>query len=414
VKLLNLNAYPKVGSATVGPSDVAALKEMAAEVNANVDRPLIEQVVDAMVAKLTDHTNIRALVDPPPNQRPSAPETHAIQDATLTLLEPLFTAKAAKNQAFLAVYSQVLIKKLEPLLKNHLIPRIQSMIILGEGGFADALKIYLEQIRNPNQTVWVKLWALEGIANIVQDGGVMPASAQIEAGKTIADFLDKEDDIPWPVQLRALEALGAMRQGYLPNLPKRADMANTAMRMLVDSDAKPEVRAEAARALGLMQITSAVGRYNFPLVAHAIGQLGADLAAMIESNFATNPSKARYLAVLLAGPVFEAFAGVEGARSSGLLNADAGASADYIRKLHDQLRPVMKAVADLSFSARSQIPNRRKDLLAQVAALRSYLDKNAPPDRHLVQGGPDFPSPASPVGNLPAQGAPLAGPGARP
>jgi hypothetical protein len=410
-KLLDYNQFPKIGNATVGPADINALKALAADPNANVDRRLIEQVVDAMVTKLTDHNNIRALVDPPPNQRPTDPATHGIQDATVVLLEPIFTARSVpdKNQAFLNIYNQVLVKKLEPLLRNHLVPRIQAMIILGEAGTPDALKIYLDQIKNPNQTVWVKLWALEGISNIVQDGGRIPGSSQIEAGKVVADFLDKEDDIPWPAQQRALEALGAMRQGYLPNLPRRADMANTAMRLLNDPDARLEVRAEAARALGLMQITAAVPRYNYPLVAHAIGLLAADIAKEVESSYATNPSTSRYLAALLAGPIFDAFNGVEGARGSGLLRAETGASAEFIRNTHDLAKAVMKAVADLNFAARGQVVKLRKDLLAQIGGLRDFLDKNAPRDRHLVQGGPEFPLPGTaPVGGAGGQEDPVA------
>jgi hypothetical protein len=407
-KLLEIDVFPRLGSGTVGPTDIKGLLDMAAEPNAGIDTRLIDRVVDAMVAKLTDHTNIRALIDPPPNQRPTDPATHAIHDATKALLEPLFAAKNNGNKVFLDKYIPVLIKKLEPLLKNNLIPRVQAMIILGQAGTPDAIKIYQEQIKNPNQAMWVKLWALEGIINI--EGGRLIARDQIETGKVISDFLDKEDDIPWPAQLRALGALGAMRQGYLPNVPKRAEMAHTAMRLLVDPDAKPEVRAEAARALGLMQITAAVPKYNYALVGHAIGQLAADLGTLIESTFSSNPARARYLAVLLAGQVFEAFDGVQGARGSGLLQADAGTDQEYLRKIYDQIRPVMKAVADLNFAPRGQVPARRKDLLTQVDALRDYLEKNAPRDRHLVQGGIEFRAPAPPVGGLPGQGVPVAGP----
>jgi hypothetical protein len=416
-KLVDWNQFPKIGSATVTLGDINAVKAMAQDPNANMDRRLIEQVVDAMVTKLTDHNNIRALVDPPPNQRANDPATHGIQDATVTLLEPLFTAKSVQdtNQPFLNIYNQLLIKKLEPLLRNHLIPRVQAMIILGEAAIPDALKIYLDQIKNPRQTMWVKLWALEGIAKIAHEGGRLPGSSQIEAGKAISDFLDKEDDIPWPVQQRALEALGAMRQGFLPNRPRFAEMANTAMRLLNDPDARLEVRAEAARALGLLQITAVVPRYNYALVSHAIGHLAMELATQIESNFTSNPAKSRYLAALLAGPIFEAFNGVQGARGSGLLQAETGPAAEILRDTHDQIKSVMKAVADVNLAARSQVPKLRKELLVQVASLRDFLEKNSPRDRHLVQGGPDFPPPAvQPVGGVPRAAAPLVGKGGAP
>ena len=89
--------------------------------------------------------------------------------------------------------------------------------------------------------------------------------------------------LPWPLQLRALEALAYLRHGYLPTQTQKVHMASSAMRYLADPGAKLEVRAEAARALGQMQIGSAVSKYNFPLVAYAAGQLATDLGSEINS-----------------------------------------------------------------------------------------------------------------------------------
>ena len=130
------------------------------------------------------------------------------------------------------MYYRVLKDKLTPLLKNHLIPRVQAMIILGQAGIPDFLPLYEAQIKDPNQTLWVKLWALEGMVNVIEEGGRLNAQDQILAAKTVADFVNKETDLPWPVQLRAMEALSAMRQGYEPNQPKKALMANAAMALL--------------------------------------------------------------------------------------------------------------------------------------------------------------------------------------
>ena len=60
-------------------------------------------------------------------------------------------------------------RSLPPLLKHHLIPRVQAMIVLGQSGNPDALKLYLDEIKNAKQTVWVKLWAMRGISNIKQN-----------------------------------------------------------------------------------------------------------------------------------------------------------------------------------------------------------------------------------------------------
>ena len=230
------------------------------------------------------------------------------------------------------------------------------MIVLGQSGSVDLLPIYVAQIKEPNQTVWVKLWGLEGIVNLMEDSGRISGESQSQTAKIVADFLSASEDLPWPVQLRGLEALSALRQGYEPAHPERAAMASAAMKMLADSNAKPEVRSEAARALGLMQITTAVRKYNFPLVAHSIGLLAADLGTQVNSYIPervaktttkkavtapdaakpaakalkgkakagpapaaavaapppvpANPARAKYLTALLIGPVYQAFEGV--------------------------------------------------------------------------------------------------------
>src|SRR5262249_7409027 len=159
-----------------------------------------------------------------------------------------------------------------------------------------------------------------------------------------------------------------------------------------------EVRAEAARALGLMQITTAVPRYNFALVAHAAGQLAADLGAAIDATFsaspprADNPTKARYLTALLIGPVYESFDGVSGARDSGSLHAFVNPDNAYVRKVYDQIVPLAQTTVQLHGAPTKAIPDLKKTLALQVAALRDFLSKNPPPNRQLVQGGREFPT----------------------
>ena len=397
---LDVNKFRAIISPPVTPDEIMAVKGMASNPNEIPDRPKIERVVQSLAAELTDHRNIQALIDPSPGKSNPA-VAQAIQNATTNLVEPLFLAQSAKNQAFLTIYQRTLIQKLPPLLKNHLIPRVQAMIVLGESGSPEALSIYENELKDGKQTLWVKLWALEGIRNIKQRGGRLTADAESRAGKLIADFLDNDGDLPWPVQLRALEALGALRQGFLPSQPRKAPMAHTAMRFLVDPEAKPEVRAEAARTLGLMQITTAVPKYNFALVAHATGQLAADLGAAIASTFSVKPpradnlTKARYLSALLIGPVYQTFEGVPGLNDSGLLHAFANPAQDYVQKVLDQVKPVAQATVQLLGAPSKQIPELKTTLGKNVAALRDFLAKNPPPDRRLVPGEREFPEPAA-------------------
>jgi hypothetical protein len=419
--LLNVLKFPELNKNKAVPNeDVLKVKEMAANPNVNLDTGLMERVIDAQIAKLTDHANIEAILS---TEKAAPAAVRAIHDATNVLLEPLFLAKALvpKNDPFLTAYSRLLVAKLKPLLnKTHLIPRIQMMIVLGQSGHLNALPTFQEQIKDKNQTIWVKLWAMEGISNIRADGRQMSGTAQIDSAKVVSDLLDQDKEakeLPWPVQLRALETLGAMRQGYLPNLPQKASMASAAMRLLADPQSRLEVRAEAARTLGLMPIAGVVDRYNYVLVAHTTAELAAELGSQIASNFPlppppppktsaakgaepakqpapkvqSNRPKSEYYTGLLIGPVYQAFDGVPGVRDSGLMHSNAGPSADAIQKLFDVIKPVAATAVALIRAPGLQTVNLQKDLTKRVAELKDFLDKNPVPDRHLVRGGDEFP-----------------------
>ena len=407
-KLLGMEKLKTVPAKPVGLNEIQELEAQAGGLNANINKDLILRVVQAMVSKLTDRANVQALLDPGPGASAHATQSHAIQEATTALLKPIFAAKSIKNRAFLTVYYRTLRDELTPLLKNHLIPRVQAMIILGECGSADFLPLYFAQIKDPSQSVWVKLWALEGLVNVIDDGERLTAQDQILSAKTVADFLEKEVDLPWPAQLRALEVLSAMRQGYEPNKPQKASMASAAMTLLADGAAKLEVRSEAARALGQMPIASAVSKYNYQLVAHAAGQLAVELGNRIATGFSSNQDKAKYWTALLIGPVYQAFDGVPGARDSGLLHSAGGQSAAYIQQVFDLVKPVAQATIELLGSGQRQIKTRQKELVDHVAALKDFLEKNAPGDRHLVPEGAEFPIALLPDVQLSSPAAPLA------
>ena len=366
-ELLDINTFPELNTTKPKITEPERLQfnGMAGGVE-QLQLGLMTRVVDAMVAQLTDHSNIQAVLEP--STKPNAPSSKAINYAANALLEPIFLARVNKNQAFMLSYTRVLDSKLAPVLKNHLVPRVQAMIILGQAGSGDLLKTYLAQIKDPNQTVWVKLWAFEGIANAIEEGARIPGDQQASTAKIIADFLVvNSPDAPPPVQLRALEALAALKQGAEINHPERVTIATAAMKFLANPEGKFEIRAEAARALGLMQIPPAARKFNFPLVAYSTGLLVADMGTQINTliperevksasskaaaapdaakpatkpagklaaknakgkakaaaaakeaapaRARTNPVKARFLTTLLIGPIYQAFEGVPGIRA---------------------------------------------------------------------------------------------------
>jgi len=270
------------------------------------------------------------------------------------------------------------------------------MIVLGQSGGAEAYKLFVDEIKNPQQTVWVKLWAMRGLTNIkLYSPNRLSASQEIEAARVIANLLTKNKNLPWPVQLRGLETLATLRQGFVPTNPKGAEMAEAAMQFLADPKARNEVRAEAARALGYMQITQVVPSYNFGLVAFAASalaaQLGDQIAASYSDKAALNQVKAEYLVAMLVGPLYQAFEGQPGVRESGLLHPPAAVnSRAEVQKMLDAIKPMAKAAIDLVRAPTGQIKARRQDLIARVTALKEFLAKNAPGNRHLVPGDDGF------------------------
>ncbi len=377
-------------------SEFDQFKRMAADPLVQPDQAVIIAVVDSMIAKLTNPKNIEAVLDVS-GAGANAAASKAIQDATKTLIEPIFQARAVKNTQFQTVYNRVLAQKLPPVLKNHLIPRIQAMIVLGESGSLDAYKTFLDEIKDPTQTVWVKHWAFKGLSNIKEHTNKLSATQEADAAKLIADQLVKNEEWPWPVQFRALETLATLRQGYSPTSARTADMAAAAFQYLTNGDLDLEVRAEAALALGFMQITSVVPKYNNTVIAYATAELAAEIGDRIAERFTENKLRAQKYTTVLMKPILQTYEGRPGFRESGLLNSPVTANKADIQKYDDAIRPVVKAAIDLVGGPVGQVKANLEALKARIAVLKAFLDKNPPPTRELFQGGPQLPEPAAPV-----------------
>jgi hypothetical protein len=364
---------------------------------ANPDRETIRRFVDGMTYLLTNANNIKALIDPNSNASPSSSTARAVKEATADLLDPIYTAKATNNEAFLKMYGQVLIEKLPPLLKSHLIPRVEAMIVLGQLGSPDAMDIYTKQLTDPDQTVWVKLWAARGIDNATLHG--RREVQGLAAAKALADMLRKET-LPWPVQMRALEALGALRIAADPRSSSKADLASAAMGFLADPDARFEVRAAAAWAIGMMRGTSAISGFNYRLVAYNIGQVTAYLGEEVGDAFKDDKVRAEYWTGVLLNPIFHAVYGEPEARDSGLLKTSNNLAA--VKQVADLVRPIAEKSILLIRTPGGNAEKAKQDLSAQVAALRSFLEKNPPGDGHLVPKGDEFPLKKAQVAQAPA------------
>lgn len=386
------------GLRRLNSGDVSQVKAMAAN-QANVDRDVIQRYVDGQALELTDRANINGLINPPKDLKPTAKAARGIRDASEALIDPIATARLAKNDAFLRAYNQCLVATMPKLLDLNLVTRVEAMIVLGQAADVTTVPIFINQLKSTDQTVWVKLWAMRGLSNMVEGGlrtdSVLGATRAIEAAKTVVDFVQTEKELPWPVKMRAMETIGAMRQAAVPANLGKADMANAAVAALHDADASPEVRAWAAWALGMVRVNPAINRYNFVLVGHEISRLVADLGERVGRVHPMNPVQAERWAGLLAGPVFQSFNGVEGARESGLMHVPGGhpnygPSQSVLKQQSDLSTAVVRAAVELVRGTPGQAKERRQTLAEKVAALKSFLQNTPPKDFHLVPDGPEF------------------------
>ncbi len=378
---------------------------MAATPAQNVDRALIEGFVKGMAYDLTNAANINALINPPEGHNARAATERAVQEATDNLLDIYHTARLANNNAFLTEYNKVLLDVLPKLFDNNLIARVQAMIVLSQTGNPNAVPVFLKQLNDPEQTVWVKLMAARGLTNTVDNGvrvdgvGFQPS----EVARTIAKLLNEGNDLPWPVQMRLLEALGSMRVSASANSFK-AEMSTAAMKYLADPKARPEVRAQAAWALGMLRVNQAVKDYNYQLIAYNTGQLVADLGEKISESVEENKTLAEYLTGLLVTPIYQTFYGLDGARDSGLLKVPGGGNPNlpFTRDVANHATAVAKAAVELVRAPGGRIPDYKKTLASRVSELQSFLGKNPPKSYFLVPKGVEFRPQNAEVANAPA------------
>ncbi len=385
------------------PDDRSKMQNIAAG-NENIDLGFIKRYIEFFASELTKRENLNALLSPPPGMKPDAPQARALERAVAALTQPIIDSKALDKTEFLNAYTRALFDSTLPkLLENNYLTRIDAMIVLGMAGSTatNALDLYNAQLRKADQVIWVKLWAARGLSNAAQDGRVnLEASKANQSADAVLAFLDSDPKLPWPAQLRAMEALGSIRLASV-NTPKgRVDSASVVLRYLADPAARPEVRARAAWALGMMR-TAPVNSYNFALAGHEVGELVVLLGRKVVEEYDDNPAgfdrdkdQAAYYAGLLLFQAIPALSGVDAVSDSGLLRAPnlaASGAKPYLTKLDENVKAVAREAYELLRAGGTNQKARRDELDAKVAALQGFLNQSPPKDRHLVPGGPEFP-----------------------
>jgi hypothetical protein len=396
------------------------IKGMAANAE-TLDPNAITKYVAGLAADLTNQGNVKALADPGA-VAPGSRAAHAIRDAGVDLFAPIESARAAGNAEFLRIYHLELLKVLPGLLANNIFARIEAIIVLGKLGIPETLDIFIKTLDDSLQSVWVKLWAAKGIYNIVQTpagnrvDSVLGAAKAKTAAQSLAAFLNREKDAPWPAKLRALEALGAVRLAARPEATGKVEMATAVAQQLADADAKVEVRAEAASALAMLRLTAANRGFNYTLVGHFIGQVAAELADRVAASYADNPVRAQYWTSLLLDRIYPSLYGQQVVPDSGLLRVPAlgGGDRKFLTELGDRVRPVMKSSVELIKAPKGQQPQIAKGLKDRIGALRAFLDKNEPSNLQLIPGGDKFPLKPQVAVGVPGEKPRLAGAAGRP
>ncbi|MDX2037392.1 MAG: hypothetical protein SFX72_12135 [Isosphaeraceae bacterium] len=390
-------------------NDMNAVKAMVAGQTA-IDRGLLSRYVDMQVAELTNHTNIRALIDPPPGQSPNSAAARAVERAVDALVTPIVVARSNQppNTAFLAAYLPLLQSKVPPLLDNHLIARTQGAIVLGTVGTPALVDLYIKQLADPNQVLWVKLWAARGLTEATQSGRViLDIERAYKAAAALIGIIENEADLPWPVQIRLLEAVGANRQASMNALDRKADVLSILCEVLTEPESRPDVRAWAAWALSMLELGSSIPKVNYPLLTYHIGELAASIGDRIgaeydtlQGRFEKNKGPASYLTGLLVGQIEPALAGSANVRNSGILGSahpSAEANRPFAQSVLTQVRAVGKAAVELMRAGGNLQIEARKNLAARVSELRGVLQKGMPKDVELTPGGLKLPIGSAPV-----------------
>lgn len=398
VQIFNPLPYPNPPLKMVGtPNDRQTVLSMAAG-NLGVNPDLLRRYIDFYAAELTKKDNLNLFLNRPDNANPT--NAKAIERAVDDLVQPLLISRANNQPNFTTAYTRQLFESSLPkLLDNNLISRLDAMIVLATAAsrVPKDLDLYITQIGNANQVMWVRQWAAHAITLATNDGRfTLEASKRDQALEALAKFLGGDAKaMPWLVQFRALEAVGSLRVAINVTSRSRVDAASVVMPYLTDTAMRPEVRAYAARALGWMAVPDNVRGYNFALIGDAIGQLAADLGDRIVAEYNSSGApfsgrfeQAKLYTSLLIFQVNLAINGDPTVKDSGLAqmtHPEARAQSAYFRGLSEKIQAEIVTAYELVRAPGVNIEQTLRDkLVGQVKDLRAFLASKPPKDRNLV------------------------------
>lgn len=356
---------------------------------APVDRALLEKFVATQAVVLTKKANIQALLTPNPKATGTVSPTRepvlmAIPKATHEMLELLRYSE--NNLAFRSTYAELLRANLTPVLSGHLFSRTQAMTVLQNAASPDMLETFTSVLSDPKQPYAMKLSASLAISKLVDRGrrpGVNPQQA-VKAGQALADLLATEG-LPWFCKIRALEAMGSLRNSTDPQEGAgKATIATPAARLLLDPKERVDVRAWACWALGVMRY-SPTDEVNYTLVAKGIGRLTIDIG---EKMLSADQKKAAVFEALIVEQLLPAFTGSPGVPDTGFNSARLGAAAGVFQDLQKRIRDLGLAGERLIREPKTKVKANQAEVKGVVDSLAEAVAKIEAKSDQFTSAGP--------------------------
>jgi len=374
-------------------AEMTEINNMASH-QANLNPAAIKRYIDANAADLTRPDTLKLLADPNADLKKKDGPIRDWQRAARNLVQPLVAANNARYAQFRTEYTRLLIPVAREMLKNNLFARLEAMVALSQSTDPQAIPVYIEVLRDPNQVLCAKERAAVGLYLLAQGGRTeIDGNQAKEASRALVHLLENEPNAGWLVQAQALKALGALRLSTSELRSARTDFASVALRFLADPKAKPDVRAAAAWALGLMRANPGNGKYNFALIGYHVGQDAVDLGNRVIAVDAEGKEYRAKQYTELMLELLEAVNGDPDIQNAGLLRSNhpnLAPSRGFLEALDRNIRAVAQGSLDVFANVGRLRKAKREELQAKVNELKAFLAKNPPSEWALFPGGPEF------------------------
>lgn len=393
------NEFREIAAPLVTDRERASVMEMA-QGGPRIDRSLIKKYVDYYCSELTRRNNIAMML----GSEGARGNPRALDEAANRLLQPLLEPVSPSNQVFRREYINQLLSHAPTLTQGHLLTRAFYMVVMSRATSSEIIgplvDLFIEQLRDPQQTYLVKLLSAYGLTNTTRNGRRLldPITHAQPASKAIVDFLRNAPEAPWPVQTRCLEALGSLRQSTADPLAGQADLAAVAFELLANPQVDPHIRAWAGWAASRMSYPEQVRSLNFDLVAYELGRAAASLGQKVASLPVPDdaPTKnlrlaSRWTEALIR--ILDTFVGDPEIRGSGLNSL--GSAGTLVRPIEQRIRALTSATLQFNQSAGRQVKEAQANVAAALRELEAFLAQNPPKSPEFYPGGPTAELPSS-------------------